>query len=193
MVVDSGEEVHLVCPAHKHLMKNVAKLADPLQLETAGGDLTLDTIGDLLRGGIVCHGCVFSLFSTPRGEKDGYFYERCPEGYGVFERTERKCEARALGWFGLPRRRRGTMCFPALLTPGSVDRGYCRMDNVDIEHLRRRHLEFDPVDDRETAGGWGEVCADLTGSLPIAYNGSEYLLVCAAQRDTFLFCQSIDE
>ena len=26
--------------------------------------------------------------------------------------------------------------FPALLTPGSVDGGYCRVDNVDIEHLR---------------------------------------------------------
>ena len=24
--------------------------------------------------------------------------------------------------------------FPALLTPGSVDGGYCRTDNVDIEH-----------------------------------------------------------
>ena len=45
------------------------------------GDLTLDTIGDLLCGGIVCHGSVFnplltiSLFSTARGEKDGYLSE----------------------------------------------------------------------------------------------------------------------
>ena len=76
MVVDSCAELHLVCPDHKHFMMNVTKLTVPLQLETAGGDLTLDTIGDLLCGGIVCHGCVFnplltaSLFSTVRGEKD---------------------------------------------------------------------------------------------------------------------------
>ena len=91
MVVDSGAEVHLVCPAHKHFMKNLSKLDVPLQLETAGGDLTLDTIGDLFCGGIVCHGCVFNplltvtLFSTSRGEKDGHFYERCLEGYGVLK------------------------------------------------------------------------------------------------------------
>ena len=33
--------------------------------------------------------------------------------------------------------------FPAVLTPGSVDGGYCRKDNVDIEHLRGSYLEFD--------------------------------------------------
>ena len=98
MVVDSGAEVHLECPAHKHFMKNLSKLDVPWQLETAGGDLTLDTIGDLFCGGIVCHGCVFnplltvSLFSASRGEKDGYFYERCPEGYGVLKLTCQKCE-----------------------------------------------------------------------------------------------------
>ena len=102
MVVHSVADVHVVCLAHKHLMKIVTKLTVPLQLETAGGDLTLDTIGDLLCGGIVCHGCVFNpllsvrLFSTARGEKDCYFYERCPEGYGV---------SRAFGWFGLLLRR----------------------------------------------------------------------------------------
>ena len=91
MIVDSGAEVHLVCLAHKHFLTNLTKLSVPLQLETAGGDLTLDVIGDLLCGGIVCHGCVFrpllsvSLFSAARGEKDGYFYERCPEGYGVLK------------------------------------------------------------------------------------------------------------
>ena len=57
MIVDSGAEVHLVCPAHKHFLTNVTKLSVPLQLETAGGDLTLDVIRDLLCGGIVCHGC----------------------------------------------------------------------------------------------------------------------------------------
>ena len=91
MVVDSGAQVHLVCPAHEHFMKKLSKLDVPFQLETAGGDLTLNTIGDLFCGGIVCHRCVFnplltvSLFSTSRGEKDGYFYERCPEGYRVLK------------------------------------------------------------------------------------------------------------
>ena len=70
-----------MCPAHKHFLTNVTKLSVPLQLETAGGDLTLDVIGDLLCGGIVCHGCVFnpllsvSLFKAARGEKDGHFDE----------------------------------------------------------------------------------------------------------------------
>ena len=83
MIVVSGEDVQLVCPAHKHFLTNVTKLTVPLQLKTAEGDLTLDVVGDLLFGDIVCHGCVFkplvsvSLFSTVRGEKDGYLYERC--------------------------------------------------------------------------------------------------------------------
>ena len=76
MIVGSDAEVHLVCPAHKHILTNVTMLSVPLQLDTAGGDLTLDVIGDMLCGGIVCHGCVFnpllsvSLFSAARGEKD---------------------------------------------------------------------------------------------------------------------------
>ena len=119
MVVDSGTELHLVCPAHKHFLTNVTKLSVPLQLETAGGDsrdLTLDVIGDLFCGGIVCHGCVFtsllsvSLFSADRGEKDGYFYERCPGLWSV-ERIKRKCENRTFWTSGLPTRRRGTTCF----------------------------------------------------------------------------------
>ena len=44
---DFGAEVHLVCPAHKHLLRNVTKLTVLWQLETAGGDLTLDTIEGL--------------------------------------------------------------------------------------------------------------------------------------------------
>ena len=58
MIVDSSAEVNLVCPAHKHFLTNVTKLSVPLQLETAGRDLTLDVIGNLICGGIVCHGCV---------------------------------------------------------------------------------------------------------------------------------------
>ena len=38
----------------------------------------------------------------------------------------------------------GQHVFPALLTHGSVGGDYCRVDKVDIEHLRGGHLEFDP-------------------------------------------------
>ena len=39
----------------------------------------------------------------------------------------------------------GQCVFPALLTLGSVDGGYCRVDNMwTFEHLRGGHLEFDP-------------------------------------------------
>ena len=87
MILDSGAEEHLVCPAHKHFLTNVTKLNVPLQLETAGRDLTLCVIGDLLCGGIVCHEPLLSvsLLSAARGEKDGHFHERCPEGYGVLK------------------------------------------------------------------------------------------------------------
>ena len=123
MVVDSGAEVNLVCLAQKHFMKHVTKLHVPLQLETAGGDLILDTIGDLLCGGTVCHGCVFNpllTVSTARGEKDGSFFGRCPEGYGLLKGTNGNVELERSG--GLDCLVGGERsAFPALLTPGSVD------------------------------------------------------------------------
>ena len=39
-----------------HLMKDVTKLQKPLQLETAGGDLSIATVGDLTCGSVVCRG-----------------------------------------------------------------------------------------------------------------------------------------
>ena len=97
--------------------------------------------------------------------------------------------------------------FPALLTHGSVDGSYCRVDNVDMEHLRGGHLEFDPgcttstsmtmrrrqhrrQDDGETAGA-REVCADLTERLPVSYNGSEYLLVALRREIRFGFVRAL--
>ena len=71
MIDDSRAEIRLVCPTHKHRMTNVTKLQEPLQLETAGGDVSLDTVGDLICGGVVCRGCLcnpmlsVSLFSLP--------------------------------------------------------------------------------------------------------------------------------
>ena len=214
MVVDSGAEVHWVCPAHKHFMQNLSKLDVPLQLETAGGDLTLDTIGDLFCGGIVCHGCVFnplltvSFFSASRGGKHGHFYERCPEGYGVLKGPAGNVKLERSGGLDYLVGGEERSAFPALLTPRSVDGGYCRIDNVDIEHLRGGHLEFDPgcitctsmtmrgqqhrrQDDRETAGAGGEVCADLTGRLPMAHNGSEYLLVALRRETRFGFVKAL--
>ena len=84
----------------------------------------------------------------------------------------------------------------------------CRIDNVDIEHLRGGHLEFDPgcttctsmtmrgrqhrrQDDKETAGAGGEVCADLTGRLPMAHDGSEYLMVALRRETRFGFVKAL--
>ena len=150
MTVDSSAEVHLVCPAHKHFSTNVTKLRVPSQLETAGGDSTLDVIRDLLCGGIVCRCCVFnpllsvSPFSAARGEKDGYFYERCPEGYGVLRQPRGNVKLERSGGLDYLVGGEGRHVFPALLTHGSVDGGYCRVGGVGAEHLRGRHLEFDP-------------------------------------------------
>ena len=166
-----------------------------------GGDLTLDTIGELLCGGIVCHGCVFrpllsvSLF--------------CPEGCGVFKGPKGNVKLECSGGLDYLVGGEEPCVYPALLTPGSVD-GYCRMDNVDIEHVRGGRLELDLActtctsmtmrgrqhrrqDDRETAGAGGEVCADLTGRLPMAYNVSEFFVGRTAQNDTFRLRQSIGE
>ena len=46
-------------------------------------------------------------------------------------------------------------------------------------------------DDRETAGAGGEVCADLTGRSPMAYNGSEYLLVALRRETRFGFVKAL--
>ena len=134
-----------------------------------------DTIRDVRCGGIVCHGCVFhplltvSLFSTGRGEKDGYFNERHPDDYGVLKGSGGNVQLERSGGLDYLVGGEERSPFPALLTPGSVDGGYCCTDNVDIEHLRGGHLEFDPgcttstsmtmrgrqhrrQDERETAG-----------------------------------------
>ena len=119
-------------------MKNVTKLTVPLQLETAGGDLTLDTIGDLLCGGIVCHGlCVQSpalrqSFSAQPEVRKIFFCGRCPERYGVLKGPKGNVKLE----------RSGGLDYLDVL--GSVDGVYCRTDNVDIDHLRGGHLEFHP-------------------------------------------------
>ena len=73
-----------------------------------------------------------------------YFHERCPEGYGVLKRPKGNVKLERSGGLDYFVGGEGQCVFPALLTPGSVDGGYCRMVNVDIEHLRGGHLEFDP-------------------------------------------------
>ena len=46
-------------------------------------------------------------------------------------------------------------------------------------------------DERETAAAGREVCADLTGRLPMAYNESEYLLVAERREKCFDFAKSL--
>ena len=46
-------------------------------------------------------------------------------------------------------------------------------------------------DDRQTAGTGREVCAELTGRLPMAYNGSEYLLVALRRETRFGFVKAL--
>ena len=123
------------------------------------------------------------LDSAARGEKDGCFCERWPEGYGVLKGPRGSVRLDRSGGLDYLVGGEAQRFFLALLTPGSVERGYCRVDNVDIEHLRGRHLVFDPgcttctsmtmrgrqyrrQDDRETAGTGGEICVDLTGRFP---------------------------
>ena len=156
MVVDSGAEVHLVCPAHKHLMKNVTKLTVPLQLETAAGDVALDTIGDLLCRSVVCHGCVFSpifsdsLFSTARGEKDGYFCERCPEGYGVLKGPKGDVKLERAG--GLD-----------YLVGGEEQCVFLLCSHLaTCTSMTTRGRQHRRQGEREMAGAGGEVCADPT-------------------------------
>ena len=72
------------------------------------------------------------------------FFERCPEGYGLLKGTNENVELERSGGLDCLVGGEERSAFPALLTPGSVDGGYCRTDNVDIEHLRGGHLEFDP-------------------------------------------------
>ena len=45
-------------------------------------------------------------------------------------------------------------------------------------------------DDEKTAGTGGEVCADLTGRLPMAHNGSEYLMVALRRETRFGFVKA---
>ena len=82
----------------------------------------MDTIGDLFCGGIVCHGVVFNplltvtLFSTSRGEKDGYFYERCLEGYGVLKGPTGNVKLERSGGLDYLVGGEERSAFPALLT-----------------------------------------------------------------------------
>ena len=167
----------------------------------------LGTIGDLLCGGIVCHGCVFNPLLTVNLGQHGQ-----PEGYGVVKGSNGTVKLDSSGGLDYLVGGEERSAFPAWLTTGSVDGGHCRIDNVDIKHLRGGHLEFDPSrvhdmhahddertathrrqDERETAGAGGEVCADLTGRVPLAFNGSEYLMVALRRETRFGFCQSDDK
>ena len=58
------------------------------------------------------------LFSAARGEKDGYFYEGCLEGYGVLKGPAGKVKLKRSGGLDYLVGGEGHRVFPALLTPG---------------------------------------------------------------------------
>ena len=151
-----------------------------------------------------------SLFSTARGKKDGYFYERRPEIYGVLKGPNGNVQLERSGGLDYLDGGEERSAFPALLTPGSVNAGFCRMDNEDIKHLRGRHLEIDPgcttctsmtmrrrqhrrQDERETAGtGERSVCGPhwkIANGLPRVGVPDG----CTAKKDTLWFRQSAVE
>ena len=98
--------------------------------------------------------------------------------------------------------------YPAMLAPGSVDGGYCRMDNMSIELFRGGHLELDPEcttctfmtkrgrqhrrqAEEETADATREVCADQTGRLPTPSSGSEYPLAALRSETRYGFVRAL--
>ena len=75
---------------------------------------------------------------------------------------------------------------------GVAHGGRFAADGVDISHLRNGHIDFDPgcttclsmqlrerqhrrLTEEDTAGAGGEVCMDLAGPLPEAWNGDRWL------------------
>ena len=170
---------YIWCPVHKHLLKNVTKLTVPLQLETAGGDLTLDTIGDLLCGGIVTAVC--SISAQPKVRKNDTFKVKLERSGGLDYLVGGE-----------------EQCLFSCFTPGSVDGSHCRIDNVDIEHLRGGHLEFDPEDGniasrmKERRREQGEKFVRISPeNCQVAYNGSEYLLVALRRETSFGFVKAL--
>ena len=176
MVMDSGAEVQLVCPAHKHFVKNVTKLSVPLQLETAGGDLTLAASFVTAVCSISCSPSISS--AQPEVKKMDISVR---EGQGVSKGPNGDVKH----WITS-----SAVPLPDMITPGSVVGGFCRMDKEDIEHLRGRYLEL--TRQKRDGEGAGEVCGP---HWKIA-NGLQQVRVSVgrpAQGDTFRFCQSADD
>ena len=61
-----------------------------------------------------------SLFTTSRGEIDGHFYERCPEGHGVLKGPTGIVKLERSGDWITSSTARNDLFFPALLTSSSV-------------------------------------------------------------------------
>ena len=111
---------------------------------------------------------------------------RCPEGYGVL-----KCETRTFWFSGLPRRRRGTTCFLCFAQLMEVIVACIMMCAEDIWSSIQGARQHRRQDDRVTAGAGKKVCADLTGRLSMAYNGSEHLLVALRRETRFSFVTAL--
>ena len=97
---------------------------------------------------------------------------------------------------------------PAVIMPGTAESGYFRLDKVDVEHVRGRHLDFDAgcttctsmtmrgrqqrlLGEEGTAGAGREVCLDPTGRPQMAYNGSESLLVALRRKTRYCFVKAL--
>ena len=124
MVVDSGAEVHLVSTGHKHLSRW----------------RRLDARHD--RGpALRWHRLSRRFFSTARGEKDGYFNQKCPEGYGVLKRPQGNVKLERSGGLdylvGCDERR----VFPALLTQTPRRINMSTTSVAGVRSNNRNHIE----------------------------------------------------
>eukprot|EP00972_Heterocapsa_arctica_P072320 10683335-Heterocapsa_arctica.AAC.1 len=63
MLMDSGAEVHIVCERDRVHLMNVKKLASPCILDTAGGEVPLDTVGSVVCAGIEMDECLYNPYA----------------------------------------------------------------------------------------------------------------------------------
>ena len=78
-VVDSGAEVHIIAPQHRHVLTNV-RAVESQQIETAAGDIELNEMGDVDCGSSMLKNCLAdplaqqSLLSASQLEDEGWAY-----------------------------------------------------------------------------------------------------------------------
>ena len=119
-----------------------------------------------------------SLFSTARGEKDGYFCERCPEGYGVLKGLKGDVKLERAG--GLD-----------YLVGGEEQCVFLLCSHLaTCTSMTTRGRQHRRQGEREMAGAGGEVCADLTGRLPVPAMSQNILLIALRRGRRFGFVKA---